>query len=142
MKKIESGKYEGFSVNIEGTIVISPSNNVLKIKEKTNQYGGLRICIECIINKKHKTISVAQLVATAFISNPDNKPYVIHKDGSHANNYVKNLEWATRYEMHQNNLANGRYKIDAFKFTNYNNPKKKNNPVIHPLTGNLISVFN
>lgn len=43
--------------------------------------------------QKHKLLH--RLIASAFISNPNNLPYVNHKDENKLNNSIDNLEWCT-----------------------------------------------
>lgn len=40
------------------------------------------------------TFKIHRLVATAFVPNPDNLPYVLHKDGDRTNNNYYNLVWS------------------------------------------------
>ena len=46
-------------------------------------------------NRCGRTERVARLVAQAFIPNPDNLPFVNHKDENRSNDCVDNLEWCT-----------------------------------------------
>ncbi len=50
--------------------------------------------VELEKNGVTETAKVKYLVAQAFVPNPDNKPYVRHKDGNKQNNRADNLEWS------------------------------------------------
>lgn len=60
-----------------------------------------------IKNGKLKDLRICRLVAIAFIPNPENKPFVNHKDGNKANDNAGNLEWNTRSENDMHAFKNG-----------------------------------
>jgi hypothetical protein len=47
------------------------------------------------------------MVATAFITNPENKSQINHKDGNKKNNFFENLEWVTNQENQDHARKNG-----------------------------------
>lgn len=64
-------------------------------------------------NGKQKDFPVHRLVADAFISNPENKPFVNHINADTQDNRLENLEWATPKENaeHTSSLDRTKNKI-------------------------------
>lgn len=80
--------HKGYFVSSYGYIItpkgdIRPSFNRLDRREYYSVFGKIRIHVA---------------VAKCFIPNPENKPFVNHKDRNRKNNNVNNLEWVTPSE--------------------------------------------
>jgi hypothetical protein len=63
-------------------------------------------------DKSKKSYRVNQLVALAFIDNPDNYDQTNHKDENRLNNYVYNLEWCT--SKYNNNYGTRNEKLTTY----------------------------
>lgn len=102
--------FPNYEITIDGRIFRKPY-----IKKSTNVYGGYevpkqeyevfyhlgpkgypRIGLFHRGNCVRKFIHV--LVAENFIGNPNNKPFINHKDGNKVNFEISNLEWVTGSE--------------------------------------------
>lgn len=67
-----------------------------KLKLTPDRYGYICVFLYKKDGKREKKRArVHRLVAEAFIPNPEQKPYINHKDGVRSNNKAQNLEWAT-----------------------------------------------
>lgn len=103
----------------EGLYEVSNTGKVRSISRGRNSGGVLAqggrpegkinyMSVTLSKNGKGKTFSVHRLVAEAFISNPENKRTVNHKDCDPTNNDVSNLEWATYSENILHAFQNGK----------------------------------
>lgn len=68
-----------------------------RIHQNSKPRSGYTVDILCK-GGTHKTVRRHQLVAEAFIPNPENKPEVNHKNGDKSDNSASNLEWVTHRE--------------------------------------------
>jgi len=59
------------------------------------------------VDGKKKVLKAHRCVALEFIPNPENKPFVNHKDGNKSNNQISNLEWATASENQKHAYKTG-----------------------------------
>ena len=84
--------YKNYEVSSLGKVRNKNTGRILKASNKSGYY-----CVG-LSNKKTKTISVHQLVAKAFINNPENKSQINHKDKNSLNNCLENLEWCSNKE--------------------------------------------
>ncbi len=104
---------------------ISPASNSKSIHQK--EYLPKTFLAKCYTAKyikvslshkgKHFTAATHRLVAEVFVPNPDNKPFVNHKDLNNMNNHYTNLEWVTSREntLHYYKTKNEIFNYQEFK---------------------------
>lgn len=86
----------------------------LKAKKKKpfskNQQGYLKVAIWDSLTKKNVMKYQHQLIAKAFIPNPEKKPMIDHLNGNVADNRIENLRWVNNSENIQAAYDNGQIK--------------------------------
>ena len=98
---------------------ISSLGRIRNIKTGTirNLYKGtggyLRIVIG--LDNRQRNFRVHQLVAKAFLPNPNSYTVVHHKDHNRSNNVVSNLEWTTPKQNTRYAIENGSFKAPSSK---------------------------
>jgi len=100
--------YDGlFRVDRDGKVYRRKGEGYVLAPQYKTSRGGKYLSVSATIDGKQKAFLVHRLVAMAYIPNPENKPEVNHEDGNGHNNYVDNLNWATRKENTDHAYANG-----------------------------------
>lgn len=99
-KSKSKNKWNSYNASIKGRIRLCATSRM--------GYLRMRLCKDGV----KQWYQLHQLVARAFIPNPDRKETVNHIDGNKKNNCVSNLEWATQAENNKhardNHLNNSR----------------------------------
>lgn len=114
-----------YSVDEEGKVKNDITNKELSPR---TQQGYKHVTI--YINKKPKSCRIHRLVATAFIPNLENKPYVNHLNGIRSDNRVENLEWVTPSENTQHAVDTGLFK-----------PTREKQVIQYSLNGDKIAIY-
>lgn len=86
--------FEGYSIKEDGQVLSARKGRFLT--PHLNENGYLYVTLRRA--NKNSTRAVHRLVAEAYISNPDNKPFVNHLDADRTNAHKDNLEWCTQSE--------------------------------------------
>lgn len=94
INKVRSTPINGFDnyvVTDTGEIISYKRKQQRTLRPDLNKEGYLRV----VLSKDGETFrySIHRLVAMHYLPNPENKPFVNHKDGNKQNNHVDNLEW-------------------------------------------------
>ena len=78
------------------------SNGQVRVKKRiqlsTRRDKDGYIIVSIYFDGKQKNCRVHRLVGHLFVPNPDNKPFINHKNGKKWDNSYMNLEWSTQSE--------------------------------------------
>ena len=89
--------FETYSVSDHGNVKNNKTGRILKYKHR-NGYTLADLSVCGIVSTK----TIHQLVARAFIENPEGKRCVDHIDNDRSNNKLHNIRWATHVENNRN----------------------------------------
>ena len=107
----EIPEYPQYSVSSLGRVAVKSIRATTLLKGECNNtpHGYLRI--DLYKHSKRKRVFLHRIVATLFIDNPCNYPFIDHINGNPKDNRVCNLKWCTR----QQNVDNPNTRIRCGK---------------------------
>lgn len=107
MKAVNLDGCEGYFVTEDAKVFSNKRGSLIELIQRVEwQYYAVPLVINGHATRRH----VHRLVALTYIDNPENKPWVNHKDGNKLNNNVENLEWSTRQENTDHAVETGLWK--------------------------------
>lgn len=99
-----------YTIKEDGTITSHKGRNINTWIENSTGYHLFRVRYEGSVEKRFR---LHRILAECFIPNPDNLPFVKHKDDNKDNNTVDNLEWGANPDNTQEGYDNGCYQYSA-----------------------------
>jgi hypothetical protein len=103
----------------EGLYKASSKGRIIKLNQKyPDNWNFLKLTktpldyrkVNLIKNGRYKLFLVHRLIALTFIPNPENKPFINHKNGIKKDNRIENLEWCTHLENVRHAIQIGLFK--------------------------------
>ena len=95
--------YDNYSISTNGQIRNDITGKIKAIRVNRRGYP----IVDLYLDGNRQTERIHRLVASTYISNPDNKPQINHIDGNKRNNDISNLEWCTASENMIHAFENG-----------------------------------
>lgn len=105
------GWEEAYEVSNHGRVrrsAAGPGTHVGKVLSPGHNSSG-RCTVNLHWSGRHKSALVHQLVAQAFIPNPNGLPMVLHWDDDPDNNRTENLRWGNKSDNMKDAIRNGRW---------------------------------
>ena len=102
------------------TVVYQKPGRFLRPGRAENHYDSLALTSH---NGAKISVAIHRLVALTYLPNPENKPFVNHKDGDKRNNSVSNLEWCTEKENSEHAWKTGLMDHARYDRRGSRNPK-------------------
>lgn len=91
--------YPGYYITDSGEIYsrnYRRTGRIKKLSQVKRPDGYLKVAL--FRDRSYTNVLVHRIIAETFIPNPDNKPFVNHKNGIRHDNRIENLEWCTNAE--------------------------------------------
>lgn len=103
---VKYGEENRYAISNKGNVYGEHRKKLLKLDE-----SSIYIRIGIFYGKIQMNESLHRLMSICFIDNPNNYPYVHHKDHNKRNNILSNFEWTTNQINQQESVKNNNAKV-------------------------------